>query len=139
VIFRERNWFMPLIDSFENSRHIRKRTMRNKSGTPHRYMCRCMCEYSLQVCRWRFYDGIPARGVVASNRAEQLRANYPRLAAARLPLHRTAKRTRDPRSALYAPFLTSFCPGLSRSVTRKCPPARRAPLRSAARNWTRDV
>lgn len=98
--------------------------MQKVSDTPYNtYAGVCGC--ALQVCRWSTATVSP-RGVVASNRAEQFREgqNYPRLGAARLPRRRwAAKQTRDPRSASCAPFLTSFRPGLSRSVTRKCPPA----------------
>lgn len=102
----------------------RKRDDAKSSGHPIEYVCRCVWlrVAGVQVeCR----DGVPARRRrVESSRAVPRGANYPRLGAASLPRRRwAAKQTRDPRSASCAPFLTSFRPGLSRSVTRKCPPA----------------
>lgn len=84
--------------------------------------CAGVCGCSLQVCRWSATTVSPC-GVVASNRAERLRANYPRLAAARLPPRRAAPR--NERATL-----------VQRSMRRTWPrfaPACRGRLRGSAR------
>lgn len=96
-------------------------------GTPCTCTFRCV-RCAVQVCRCTVAQRCPRRRVESSRAAPSERATpgWQQLGCA-------GERVR-PLSC--APFLTSFSPGLSRSVTRKCPPARRSPYYGGCLNIT---